>query len=263
MNGAENTTAGHAPPMLVTRPEAQAAKIAGTLASQGWAPVCCPLLTFRALPAMPDYARARGLVFTSANGVRAAQAPGRARDLPVYCVGAATAETARAAGFRDLRIGDGDAAALARRILDDQRHDQRGGRAAGPILHLRATHGTGRLAEALAAGGMELIAAPVYEMIAARALNPETRAALAGGNPVAAMFYSPRTARIFGRIFARLAPARHAPLHAIAISVAASESLSKVELAELRVAKTPTGSAMLEASRSLLRQRFAQDSEMG
>ena len=79
------------------------------------------------------------LVFTSANGVAAFAALTPDRALPVFTVGDATAEAARAAGFAAVRSAGGDIGMLA----------------------------------ALLRGRVEAVALPVYEAVETRAPAPD------------------------------------------------------------------------------------------
>ena len=101
-------------PILLTRPLEDSQALAETLEAEGIDSVIWPLtrITPTAFtPKLPPITG--GLLFTSANGVRALAALTRRRDLPALCVGKATARAARRAGFRDCLSADGDARALA------------------------------------------------------------------------------------------------------------------------------------------------------
>jgi uroporphyrinogen-III synthase len=225
-----------APPViLVTRPEAQGAPLARRLALKGWAPVLCPLTVLRIMPAAPDLTGLAGVIFTSANGVRAADLPPETRALPAWCVGPATADAAREAGFSPI-IG------------------AESGPPAGALLHLRGAHGTDALAEALIAAGFDLRAAAVYEMVALGRIAPGARDAMVSGEVRAAAFYSPRTAHLFAQSMAR-EPQLAAGLHRVsgaAISTTAARALADLGFARVLTAKTPDGAGMDEVIARLL-----------
>ncbi len=227
--------------ILLTRPRAQAEALATILAADGWTPVIHPMLDFAPTGADAAPGDARALVFTSANGVRAAGT--RGFDGPVYAVGAATARAARMAGFADVVEADGDGAALARLML------VRG--ETGPVLHLRGRHAAGGLAAGLAEGSVALREAVVYEMRAAKRLEAPVAAMLRAGEIAAAPFYSERTARIFARLLDDDARAGLAATIALAISAEAARPLSRLGFARIDVAETPSGAAMLSAMRKL------------
>lgn len=87
--------------LLVTRPAEDAEATAKKLRTRGYEPVLSPLLTITVLAdaPLPDLADYRGIIVTSANGVRAlAERTGRRGDL-IMAVGDHTATRARALGF--------------------------------------------------------------------------------------------------------------------------------------------------------------------
>jgi len=109
--------------LLLLRPEpglSQSAKRAGDL---GLEVIACPL--FRVEPIAwdaPDLSDYDASLLTSANAVRAA-GPGleSLRELPVYAIGAATAEAAQQAGFNIAAVGESDIEQLLAAIPGSQR----------------------------------------------------------------------------------------------------------------------------------------------
>src|SRR3546814_8137965 len=95
--------------LLITRPEAEAASLRARLAEHGIAADCAPLLEIRIRrDTVLSLDGVSGLLFTSANGVRAFAANAARRDLAVWAVGEASAQAARAAGFSDLHNAGGE-----------------------------------------------------------------------------------------------------------------------------------------------------------
>lgn len=183
-----------------------------------------PLLAIRALalPA-PDLEGIAALAFTSRNGVEAFAALSEARALPVFTVGDATAEAARAAGFRAVRSAAGALGDLAGLLTAE---------AAGPVLAPGALEPAGDLT-ALLAGQVEVRVLPVYEAVATRAAAP------AGFDAV--LVHSPRA----GRALAALGP--FAGQAATVISEAAAAPLRPRSGLEIRVAARPDEAALFEA----------------
>lgn len=177
--------------VLVTRPRADSEELVGDLAARGHEAVVEPLLTIRVRDVEPDVADVQALLITSANGVRAFAALSDARDLRVLTVGEASAEAARNAGFIGVESADGDAEALARLVID--RLDP----ANGPVYHAAGTVTAGALKDRLTAAGFEVRRTPLYEAVPADRLSEETRTALQAGALDAALFFSPRTAKVF------------------------------------------------------------------
>ena len=188
-----------APVVLLIRPQEAAERFAARIAPMGLRALISPML--RIVPVPHDAAAlqaARGLVFTSENGVRFA-GPGRGR--PAWCVGPRTAKVAAAAGY-DAITGPGDAARLIPLISD-----------LGPgWLHAHGTH----LAATLPVPGVV-----VYDQ-QALPLSAPAQTLLRGRAPVILPLFSPRSARLAAQAFAPLAAGGPlAPLRLIAISEAA------------------------------------------
>lgn len=177
---------------LVTRPEADAAPLANALRERGHAVAIEPLLTIRPVAgATVDLEGVQAILFTSANGVRAFAELSPRRDLPVFAVGDATAEAARAAGFARVESAAGDVQDLARLVRARLGPDE------GALFHAAGSAVAGDLAGLLAEAGFELRRAHIYEAKTAEALGAETRAALAAGGFDIVLFFSPRSAVTF------------------------------------------------------------------
>ncbi len=129
---------------------------------------------------------AAGLLFTSANGVRAFAAASARRDLPALAVGDATADAARAAGFADVASAGGtvaDLALLVRRRLKPE---------AGALVHSAAQEVAGDLAGALGRDGYEVRRAILYDAVpAARVERRDGGAAARRGDCGGNLFLSP------------------------------------------------------------------------
>jgi uroporphyrinogen-III synthase len=225
------------PVILITRPEVQGRALARRMGLKGWAPVLCPLTSLVALRATPEIDGVRGLVFTSANGVRSANLPDAARALPAWCVGPATAAAATEAGFQAIE-GPSTAHALAKKIIAEG--------PAGMYLHIRGRHGTNHLRQELTNAGFGLRDSEVYEMRPVERAAPEAREAILAGELRAATFYSPRAALLFADLIAA-SPDLRAGLHrasAAAISPETARNLRDLGFAEVLCADSPDGDGM-------------------
>ena len=165
--------------LLVTRPGDDAERTAGALRARGHEPVAVPLLAIEfCAPAELGAGRFAAVVMTSANAARAiASHPHCAAlvALPLFTVGARTAEVARETGFATVTSADGGWPDLARLVAE---------RLAGvrqPLLYLAAEQRAGDLAGALAAHGLTVETVVVYRAVANPSLAPDLRAALADG----------------------------------------------------------------------------------
>lgn len=215
----------------ITRAQPGAARTAARLTALGFAPVVAPLLTIRplsdALADAPDLTTVAALAFTSPNGVEAFAALTSAlRDRPVFAVGDATAEAARAAGFADARSAAGDIHALARLINASP--------IKGLILAPGAREPAGDLPALLPDHDVQRL--PVY------AAEETDAAAPADFDTV--LLHSPRAARA---LVTALTPDAAAQRLAVCISAAAAAPLAALGFAEIRTADAPEETSMLTA----------------
>lgn len=180
--------------LLILRPEPGATATAARAGALGLETVKAPL--FAIAPVLwnaPPPERFDAVMMTSANAARhGGAALARYRHLPAHMVGAATADAARALGFRDIVVHRTDAAGLIAGLA-------RAG--AKHVLHL-----AGREHRAVAADGLSITRCVVY---AADAIDVLPQAALAAlRNRAVALLYSPRAARLFADLVDRAAIAR-------------------------------------------------------
>ncbi|MEN3974884.1 uroporphyrinogen-III synthase [Emcibacter sp. SYSU 3D8] len=228
--------------ILVTRPEEDAASFADILTGLGHQVQIEPLLSVRLrTDASLDTAGAQALLFTSANGVRAAARLTEERGLPALCVGDATARAAHEAGFDRIESAAGDVHDLAELVRGKCRPE------AGPLVHVAGTISAGDLAGELTASGFEVRRAVVYETEAALRLSGEARAALADRRIDAVTLFSPRTARTFARIVQEAGLAhRLGTVDLLCLSAAVAETLDALPRRRLLVAAEPTQNALIE-----------------
>lgn len=185
--------------LLLTRPEADNEPLAGRLRAAGHRVSGAPMLEIDALGGGPiDDRPAAGILLGSANAVRHGAARLARRELPVWCVGEATAAAAAAAGFRDLRVGGGDGATLARFVIEQARPDD------GPLLYPCGVERRPEPERGLLQAGFRVEAVPVYEAREADGLPEAVADALARGDIDAVLLYSPRSARRFADLAARM-----------------------------------------------------------
>ena len=224
-------TAQSRPVLLLTRPAEASARFAAAVQAQvpGARVVISPLMAPAFLaPGLPgDW---DGVLFTSETGV-AGLARLTDRRGPAVCVGARTADAARAAGWQAQALG-GDAEGMVT------------GLTAAPLqghwLHARGVDAAGDLGARLRAAGMRVTEVIVYDQ-RPQPLSDAARVVLSGPSPVTLAVFSPRSARLF---VAEAGPVA-APLQAVAISPAAAASLAG--FCPVRVAAAPDAAAMLAA----------------
>ncbi|HWM61987.1 MAG TPA: uroporphyrinogen-III synthase [Rhizomicrobium sp.] len=227
--------------ILVTRPVEDGEDIAAHLAEMGHQALLAPLLTVRFHDGPPLEHSGPGLedvqaiLATSANGVRALARRTARRDFSIFAVGPQTAEEARNCGFTEIKNADGDAKALAEAAT-------RWASRKGVLLHVCGEDAPGTLAENLSLRGFQVRRVVLYAIEPAVQLPPQAVAALKAGALDAAMFFSPRSARIFG-VLADGLPTEN--LAALCISAATAQALVSLSFARVAVAARPNQAAML------------------
>jgi uroporphyrinogen-III synthase len=226
---------------LLTRPRAEAEKLAALLARHGIGSIVEPLIEIAGRQAaLPDLADVRALLCTSANGVRALARASAERGVPIFAVGDATAAEARELGFRRIESAGGNVDDLARLICQHLRP------AGGRLLHVAGSEIAGDLAAALGAKEFRVERAVLYEARAASALTPATARLIEGGQIDLALFFSPRTAAIFARLVKDAGIGGGlASTVAISISPAADAALGDLPFREHVIAAAPTQAALL------------------
>ena len=227
-------------PVLLTRPLEQSQAIASALEVYGIASLIWPLTRIVPTVNRLDVPEGTdGLLFTSANGVRAFVALSARRDLPALAVGAATAEAARSAGFADVRSAEGDVAALAKIARAS---------GLGRFLHPCGAEIAGDLAGALGSAGIAVEQAVIYRAEETGPAPAPVADALTARRVAAVTAWSPRAAQILARRLEDFDLARTA---LVAISPAAASPLTDSGFAATRIAETPSREGMLGAIRAV------------
>jgi uroporphyrinogen-III synthase len=227
--------------LLLTRPEAQShyfAQALDTALPGRFTCVIAPLLKIAPVPGPLEISGARGILFTSANGVAQFVARSADRSLPAWCVGAVTAEAATEAGFV-ARSAEGDVHALVQLVTAECDP------ADGPLVHVRGRNAAGDLAGALARHGFAVRPAEIYDQRPCPP-GPEARALLDARAIDVVTLYSPRSATFFA------AEARSnvwdlSAVTTVSISAAADRAMTGPEPRARRVADRPDRDGMIEA----------------
>ena len=184
--------------VLVTRPQPDNEATAAALRAKGLKVLLAPMLRFEPI-AFHDDAEARygAIIVTSANAIRAIEAhlAGRLLKLPLFAVGERSAEAARHAGFRDVTVAEGDAAALRDLIVASVRAKTL--KKASTLLYLAGADLAGDLAGELGERGFSVATHTTYRMIPVASLPQEACDAFAANRIEAVLHYSRRSARAF------------------------------------------------------------------
>lgn len=226
--------AGRRQRIWITRAQPGADVTAERVRAMGHDAVVAPLLAVRVLSDVSiDLRGVAALAFTSANGVRAFADASGERGLKVFAVGAATAQAARAAGFKSVLSADGDVEALAEGIA------ARRGELRGAVLHPGALEPAGDLAGALEKQGVEARRLILYETAPVDLGDAEAEAL---GRSDAVLLHSPRAAQVL----ARLLKAHPAPeLRALGLSKAVVKPLARTRMAAKVFPPFPLEAALL------------------
>jgi uroporphyrinogen-III synthase len=191
-----------------------------------------------------------GVIFTSANAVRAlTQHPAHAAliNLMAFAVGAQTAEAARAAGFSHVISADADGAALRKVIVEACRDGQRKGKAA-PLLYLAAEQVARDLVGELECDGMAVVRKTAYRMIPARGLPDDVVTAFAREGIELVLHYSAHSAQAFVDAVRRAGLEISAlALPQACLSPAIAVVLREAGATRLLVAPHPSETALLDA----------------
>lgn len=228
------------PVLLMLRPQRVSERFVAQLSGLGSAfrPVISPRFDIVYCGELPRMARFAGVVFTSVHGVSGfrVQANDAAVELPAYAVGDATAQAARALGFRTWSA-QGNADTLVAGLT------ARG--VTGPLLHVRGVHSRGDVAARLTHAGIRTEEVVLYDQ-PLRPLTLDAQHALADTVPVVAPLFSPRTARLLAE------EPIIAPLLVAAMSEAVVNAAASLHIRDLRIAPRPDSAAMLALTSDLL-----------
>jgi uroporphyrinogen-III synthase len=235
--------------ILVTRPQPDNAATAAALRAKGLSVLLAPMLRFEPV-AFHDDAGARygAVIVTSANAIRAIEAhlTGHLLTLPLFAVGERTAEAARRAGFRDVAVADGNAAALRDLIGASVRGKTL--KKASTLLYLAGADLAGDLAGELGERGFSVVTHTTYRMIPLAKLPGEACDAFAANEIEAVLHYSRRSARAFlDAVRAAGVEISALAIPQCCISDAVASIMRDVGATQVLVARAPDESGLFEA----------------
>ncbi len=192
-------------------------------------------MTVHPIAASVDLQGVVALAFTSANGVDAFAARFIRRDFEVFTVGDATADAARAAGFRSVASANDDGAGLVRLIVQAN--------PAGVVLAPGPRRPALDLVSALSQEGLACRAVALYETLAPASLPEAVCAALNDRTLTAVLLHSARAAEAFAM---HAAAFDLTDLCAIGLSPACIQPLAHLDL-QAKAAAVPREDALLDA----------------
>ncbi|MGK9164877.1 uroporphyrinogen-III synthase [Inquilinus limosus] len=226
---------------LVTRPREEAERFAEAMRERGLEPVIAPVLEIEPVDPGPiALDDVQAVLATSRNGIDAFARRVPRRDLPVLAVGDATAELARTLGFRDVASAAGDGAELAELVR--ARLDP----AAGVLLHPSGEDVARDLSALLSPAGFTVRRIVLYRARPADELPSAAVEALADPGLAGVVFFSPRTAKVFATLAARVdLTHRLAGLTAVCLSPAVAQALDPSPWRAVRIADRPDSPSLL------------------
>lgn len=186
--------------VIVTRPEADAARLTEPLIAMGHTVSLAPLLQPDSSVHSISFAGAQAIIATSRNALRAlAESPNlqAAAALPLIVAGPSSAELARSIGFTTVHSGERGASDLVALI---------GGRfeaERGPLVYLSGDVMAFDLPAALREHGFTVRREITYTMAEAQSLPDTVVAEIRSGAAGGVILMSPRTAKLFIRLAKR------------------------------------------------------------
>ena len=221
----------------VTRAQPGADATAARLRLAGHAPLVESLLVVSPLSSpTPPGDDVAALAFTSTNAVTAFAASRAERGWPVFTVGAATAEAARAAGFTDVCSAEGDVAALAALIAARP--------PGGAVLHPCARETAGDLQGELEALGVRLQTWPIYQTRAVEQMPSRAGEALQGRALSDVLVHSPKAAQALAALLIGRPSGELATVRLLGLSQACLEPLRLLPFASRTAAAAPNEAAL-------------------
>ncbi|WGS20885.1 MULTISPECIES: uroporphyrinogen-III synthase [unclassified Bradyrhizobium] len=234
--------------VLVTRPHPDNEATLASLRARGFDALAAPMLRFEPLPFHDDDgAHYDAVILTSVNALRAIDLAGsRLLRLPLFAVGAHTADAARAAGFGQILVAKGDAVALRDLVLAQVEAGAL--KTAATLLYPAGADLSRDLAGELGKKGLTVVTRTTYRMAPVASFPGEVREAFLANRITAVLHYSRRSARAF------LDAARAGGLEISAlalpqccISAAVASVLRDAGATQVAVATRPDESALLDA----------------
>ncbi|MGY3441656.1 MULTISPECIES: uroporphyrinogen-III synthase [unclassified Bradyrhizobium] len=233
--------------ILVTRPHPDSDATLAALRQRGFEAVAAPVLRFEPLPFHDDEADYDAVVLTSANALRALDlAASRLLRLPLFAVGAHTADAARATGFAKVIVAKGEAASLRDLVLARVKAGELA--ASAVLLYLAGADLSRDLAGELSEQGLSIVTHTTYRMAPVAAFPREVSDAFMANRITAVLHYSRRSAQAFlDAVRADGIEISALALPQCCISAAVASVLHDAGATKVVVAARPDEAALLEA----------------
>lgn len=226
-------------PVLVTRPSPDGEETVKQLKNLHLPAYHLPVMRISLLaPAMPPLSDQDGLLFTSANGVRAWH---EAAGLPAqrcFYIGPVTARVAETLGFSITAIADGNVESLGAMALTYTDIPQ--------FWHIRGKHVAGDVVAALQRAGHRAKALKLYEAQSIKTLPPQSIHLITSG-PYDITFFSARTVKLFQQLMegAGLSP-YFKMAHAFCLSEEVGKAAQQLGAEKISVSTAPNSEALVD-----------------
>lgn len=234
--------------VLITRPQESAISLAHQLKKLGYYVTIDPLieiipLTLDLHSQLPPLSFFEAVVTTSQQAIRCLSTLTPLRDFPLWCVGSASAKVAKELGFQTIYTAEGSADDLIAKLIST----------IGPSPGKTVLHASGdvmrvNVVEALLKKGIPAQRVILYQTKEADAFSPESLQALKLNALDAALFFSPRTGRVFQNL-CRLSNLEHhcKTVMAICLSDSVKTTIQGLPWKKIRIAKKTTTDDLLMA----------------
>jgi uroporphyrinogen-III synthase len=228
--------------LLITRSQPSAARTAVALRAHGHEPIISPLFHIELISKADLRAGPwEAFLITSVNalwGLANQTHRDEVRSVPVFTVGAQTAQAIRGHGFTAVASADGNVDDLANLVAARLRPPAR-------LLYLTAEDRAGDLAGTLCALGFVVDVVVVYRAVTAKTLPAEATLALTAGID-GVLHFSRRTAETYVSAARRadLLVSALRPVH-YCLSAQVAEPLVQAGAANIRIAPEPTEAALI------------------
>jgi len=227
--------------LIVTRPRADSEKLAKSLRAMDHFVLIEPMLSIYPCPDTKlKLDEVAAILLTSANGARALADNTIVRDLPVFCVGDATAHVAKTSGFKCVSSAKGDVRDLMKLALRQLNPED------GALVHVTGSYIAGNLAEDLTSYGYKVQRAILYRTENTQKFSESLVGLLRGEDIDGVLFFSPRSATNFVKLLQQenlVEPCRKIEVYGL--SKAVIEAAAGVRWKGQNIAATPRQDELL------------------
>jgi uroporphyrinogen-III synthase len=183
----------------------------------------------------------RALIFTSKHAVKIFATRNPVRNIPAYCVGEQTAETAKEYNFTEIHSADGDENDLAELIISKVEK-------ASALLRLTGYDHTDKFADKLRKAGFTVMTLQIYEAVEKDSLTDTAINQLRSQKLNGVLFFSPKTvSRFYTLVHKYDLSDTCRNLSAWCISDNVANAAKELPFREIRIAAKPTQEALLES----------------